>query len=133
MPIEWDDNLKTGVFAIDEQHQELLVMLNRFDRFRQGKKSFCEAFEELKKYMQVHFKTEEDFMKNANYSEMEEHKKCHDKFVEEIYKIEEKINQTENINCIGDELSKFATDWVIKHYSNEDVKLANYIKKSQIK
>ena len=129
MSIEWDENLKTGISIIDEQHQELLVMLNRLSRFRCGKENLIDAFNELQDYADIHFKTEEDCMISTKYSEYDGHKSCHDKFVEDLEIIRKKIDSTENICDLGDELFHFVEDWIINHYSNEDVKLASYIKK----
>lgn len=130
MPIEWDDNLKTGIPIIDEQHQELLVMLNRLGRLRCGREYFFEALEELQAYVDTHFKTEEDYMMSIKYSEYDEHKSCHDKFIEDFKTILKKMNEIENFNNeLGAELFDFVGEWIINHYSNEDVKLADYIKK----
>lgn len=129
MPIEWDDNLKTGIALIDNQHQELLVMLNRLERFRCGKESFLDAFEELQSYVDVHFKTEEEYMIHIKYSEYAEHKSCHDKFVEDLKIIRNRMEDVENISDLGDELFRFVGDWITNHYSNEDVKLVRYIKR----
>lgn len=128
MPIEWDDNLKTGISLIDDQHQELLVMLNRLERFRYGRESFFEAFEELQAYVDIHFKTEEDYMIQIEYYGYEEHKSCHDKFVEDLRIIRNRMEDVENISDLGDELFRFVGDWITNHYSNEDVKLVRYIK-----
>lgn len=129
MPIDWDDNLKTGISVIDEQHQELLVMLNRLERFRYGKESFLDALEDLQSYVDTHFKTEEDYMIHIKYSGYDEHKSCHDKFVEDLKIFRKRMDNAENISDLGEELFRFVEDWIINHYSTEDVKLVRYIKK----
>lgn len=128
MPIEWNDSLKTGIPIIDEQHQELIVMMNRIGRFKCGKESLFEALIELEEYANVHFKTEEDFMISMKYPEYQEHKSCHDKFAEDLKKFQERINTTKNLDELGCELHDFAIDWLINHYSTEDIKLIKYIK-----
>jgi hemerythrin len=128
MPIEWNDDLKTGIPIIDEQHQELIVMLNRLGRLKCGKDCFLDALTELQEYVNTHFKTEEDYMVLINYHEYNEHKSCHDKFSEEINTIHKNIDKVQNIDALGIELHDLAADWIINHYSDEDVKLADYIK-----
>lgn len=130
MPIEWNENLKTGIPVIDEQHQELIVMLNRLGRFRCGEESFYEALKELKDYVDNHFKIEEDYMDNIKYPEYTQHKSCHDKFVEELKTIFEKTDNATNIDELGQELFDYTENWIINHYSEEDVKLTDYIKKN---
>ena len=129
MPIEWNDNLKTGINIIDEQHQELIVMLNRFGRFRCGRECFDEAFAELKDYVNIHFKTEEDYMISLNYPEYETHKACHDEFIDIIAGFQKKTEQVENGHGLGEEIIEKAGNWLINHYTKEDVELAKYIKK----
>lgn len=128
MPIDWNDKLKTGIPIIDEQHQELLVMLNRLGRFRCGKDSFTDALKELQNYTDTHFKTEEDYMISIKYPEYVEHKESHDKFVEDLKTTYKKIDNCENTCDLGDELFRFVEDWIISHYSNEDVELVKYAK-----
>lgn len=130
MPIEWDDNLRTGIKIIDDQHRELLVMLNRLSRFRCGKESFFEALEELYEFVDIHFKTEESYMVKLNYPEYVEHKATHDELIEKLNVIQEKIDNSQNVCDIGDEIFHVVEDWILAHYTNEDIKLAGYIKKN---
>jgi hemerythrin len=39
------------------------------------------------------------------------------------------MDKAHSINDLGIELHDLAADWIINHYSDEDVKLADYIKK----
>lgn len=128
MHIEWNDNLKSGILAIDEQHQELLVMLNRLGRFRCGRDCFCDALRELQDYVNTHFVTEEEYMIQTKYPKYEEHRACHNKLIEDLKVFNTKLNQTKDFDSLGQELYDFVADWIINHYSNEDVELVKYIK-----
>lgn len=128
MPIEWNDNLKSGIQIIDEQHQELIVMLNRFGRFRCGKELFDEAFTELEDFANTHFKTEEDLMVTLNYPKYEEHKACHGEFIETLKEFKEKIKNHENTVGLGEEIIELGGNWITHHYSNEDVELVKHLK-----
>jgi hemerythrin-like metal-binding protein len=129
MPIEWNDDLKTGVHILDEQHQELVVMLTRLGRFKCGERSYQDALNELQDYVDNHFKAEEDYMCRLKYPEYDDHKSCHDKFVEAFKRIQNKMNCADNICDVGEELFDFVQDWLLFHYANEDVRLADYVKK----
>lgn len=130
MPIEWNDSIKTGVKMIDDEHQDLIVMLNRLGRLKCGKEAFFEALGELEDYVNVHFKTEEEHMLKIKYPEYVPHKACHDKFIEGIKKFRIKAEHEKIIDGLGEKLFDFAGDWIIKHYSDEDIKLADFIKKN---
>lgn len=128
MPIEWNDSLKSGISVIDEQHQDLIIMLNRLHRLRCGKECFYDAFSELENYANIHFKTEEDIMISLNYPEYKTHKICHDKFVDALIQYAKQLEDAANITELGEEIIKFAENWIIEHYSNEDVELVKYLK-----
>lgn len=127
MFIEWSDKLKTGLPVIDEQHQDLIVLLNRLGRLRCGQESFLETFNELEDYSNIHFKTEEDLMVKTNYPKYKEHKSSHDKLKQIIIDIKLEIKKN-NIDDFGEKLYDFAQNWIINHYSTEDVELVEYIK-----
>lgn len=128
MPIEWDESLKTGIQIIDEQHQELIVMLNRIDRFRYGKDYFNEALAELEDFADTHFKTEEEFMVSINYPNYNDHKTCHNEFINKIINFKNKINSSQHLDELGTEIIEIAGNWIREHYSNEDIDLAKFIK-----
>lgn len=130
MPIEWNENIRTGIPELDQQHQDGIVVMNRLARLKCGEKSFVEAFSELRAFAKTHFKTEEDIMISINYPEYEEHKSTHDNFLEKAETIKKKLCRCENIKDICDEFYDFTLNWILKHYSDDDVKLATYIKKN---
>lgn len=132
MALEWNDNLKTGISVIDEQHQELFKMINKLERFIQDKANFLEALIDLQTYSSVHFKTEEDYMNYTNYPDLEHHKKEHELFVKTYMDILKKINEVEKMTDLGQELIYYIETWIEKHYTNEDVKMAIHFKKNSL-
>lgn len=132
MVLIWNDNLKTGISVIDEQHQELFTMISKLGRFIKDKAGFLEALIELQTYSSIHFKTEEDYMNYTNYPDYEHHKAEHKLFVKTYMEILKKINDVEEITDLGQELMNYVESWLEKHYTNEDVKMAAYLKQNSI-
>lgn len=128
MPVEWNDNLVTGIPIIDSQHKHLVAMLTRLGRLRCGKESFQEAFDELKNYAAMHFKTEQDYMLANSYPSYPEHKISHDKFLEKFKEFEDKINIEKNLIKLGSEIYDYAINWMVEHYSKIDTAFAEYIR-----
>lgn len=83
MTIIFNDDLRTGISIIDDQHQQLFEFINKLDRFKDDKSSFMKTLIELQTYVKLHFKTEEDYMRYAHYPDYKEHKDCHDKFIKD--------------------------------------------------
>lgn len=132
MAIIWNDNLKTGITIIDEQHQLLFETINKLDKFKESSDSFNEILFDLQDYVSLHFITEEKYMKNLWYSDYDNHKFCHDKFVADCKKILKKRSTAENFKDIEVEFIIFVENWIKEHYTNEDVKMASYISKNHL-
>lgn len=126
MPIAWSDDLKTGIAIIDYQHQLLFEIIAKLSDAKQKTSTFLEFIIELKIYTSEHFVTEESFMIKYDYPEYSQHKKMHDNFIlnykEKIIPLLEKKSFE-----IVPELVMFVEEWLVNHYSNEDVKMARYL------
>jgi len=129
--IIWDDNLKTGISIIDDQHQSLFAAINKLNSFNSDKALFLEALVELQIYVFYHFKTEEDYMVYVNYPEFQSHKKAHDDFVKNYRSVVKKFNNKDGIEDLSTDLINLFETWVKKHYSDEDVKMAEFLNKSK--
>lgn len=133
MTIEWNDNLKTGILIIDQQHQSLFEIINKLNRFKESKKGFYELLLELQNYASTHFKTEEEYMHYMNYPDLNHHKECHEKFVQDFRTLLKKISTVDNITELGPEFINFVENWIKQHYTEEDVKMASFINTNRLK
>lgn len=132
MVVEWNDNLKTGITVIDEQHEGLFRTANKLEKAKTNKGAFYEILIELQTYITLHFATEEKYMKYTGYPEFDNHKACHDKFIKDYKGILKKVAELDNVMDIGPELVTFVDNWIIDHYTNEDVKMAAFLNNSSL-
>ena len=121
------ENLLTGIDIIDEQHQALFKLINNLDGIRDSKESFHRALLELQIYVSNHFKTEEEYMRYMSYPDFPAHKDCHDKFIEDYKLLLKKISFAINSLELASEFIEFVETWIKEHYTNVDVKMAEYI------
>ena len=130
--IVWDDAYSVGFELVDEQHRGLVRMTNELLR---GFKDESGVPEEnaLKKvirdaieYAQVHFYTEEKYMRLLNYPDLDAHKKEHESFVVEIMKT---VKDYEAGKSDPLTLAKFLKQWLLNHIAVSDKKYAPYFKK----
>lgn len=129
MVIIWNDNLKTGILSIDEQHQELFETINKLEKCKTSESMFYKVLSDLNRYISVHFVTEEDYMKHTGYPKFKEHKECHEKFSTDFKKLLKENSSNSSIMNSRIELIEFVENWLRNHYENEDVEMAAYLNK----
>jgi len=123
--IDWQEEFLTGVKEFDLQHKKIINMINALYegiRFNIEKEVLKNSLEALRKYLEVHFKTEEEFLEKHGYPEIKVHKEEHKKFFENFERL---INQ-ENINYV--EVLKFFKNWWVSHLLNYDKRYGLYLK-----
>lgn len=127
--IIWNDNLKTGILSIDEQHQELFETINKLEKCKTSESIFYKVLSDLNRYISVHFVTEEDYMKHTGYPKFKVHKECHEKFSADLKKLFKENSSKSSIMNSRIELIEFVENWLKNHYENEDVEMAAYLNK----
>ena len=78
--IVWDESNNLGIPIIDEQHRGIVTIINSLHhciRQGQGEDAIRPIMTMLEQYTVIHFKTEEWFMKEAGYPELEAHLALH--------------------------------------------------------
>jgi hemerythrin len=127
--ITWKDEYSVQFRLIDEQHQGLVSMTN--DLLKGCKAggnakdaAFMETVRKAVEYAQVHFYTEEKYMKQVAYPELEQHKKEHAVFVN---KVQETVAAFERGNADPLDLAIFLKEWLLLHIAVTDKKYAPYL------
>lgn len=85
--IEWDENYSVGVEELDEQHKQLFRMLDDlFDSVDTAvdSQTVSDVLAGLREYALVHFETEERYMSECGYPDLENHKWEHEQFRKKI-------------------------------------------------
>ncbi|MBU5487087.1 hemerythrin family protein [Clostridium sp. MSJ-8] len=125
---EMKDAYKTNIDIVDEQHKHLFeitdktyelltndLLVDKYDRI-------MELLDELKEYTQLHFATEEKYMKEINYAGLKEQQIAHEQFIKKL--------DDYNLNTIDDnqdasirDLLEFLNSWLVNHIINMDKKI----------
>ena len=127
---KWETEYETNVKIIDEQHKNLLDMINKLHNMQvmnlsKDKNLLLELLNEIGNYINYHFNTEEYFMQENKYNLYDIHKTYHDEFSVSIQDIKKKINNGNK--DIDRELLDFLKDWLIKHILVIDKKLGLFL------
>lgn len=124
--VKWETAFNTGVEIIDEQHKELVNMLNElYVAQEDNKKIYLDKFLD---YSNFHFGTEEKVMEYVKYPQLKNQILSHRKFIDFV---ETSIKNIESISL--DDLFDFAVDWLVNHILREDQEFGKFIHKRNIK
>jgi len=131
MENEWSDSYLIGISEVDEQHKEFFAASQKLcDEIlnSRGEKAVMEAWDFLKDYANKHFKSEEAFMVKHNYPRLDEHKKLHDTFIEQLDMINDEFEiYTVGSQDMADRVGEITTTWLLEHIIDEDTKIAKHV------
>lgn len=128
MTLRWSDDLKTGIEIIDKQHLNIFDSIAKLDEFKTNNQVFYSILIDIINYAATHFSTEEEFMRNTGYPDFKHHKSCHDEFTSKLKKMLNITSDSVSIMDVAPHIVEFVGDWITQHYTNEDVKMAAFLK-----
>lgn len=123
--IDWSKEFETGIETIDFQHRKLFNLINNLEEAvtnqgLDGAKLVIEfTLDQLAEYTVYHFEQEERMMAEANYPDLENHKKMHQRLAARVVELKKKIEA--NQPGIEKELLSFLSDWIKEHILHKDI------------
>jgi diguanylate cyclase (GGDEF)-like protein/hemerythrin-like metal-binding protein len=127
----WDHYFETGLAVVDEQHQRLVALVNRFgDSFVTGSSNAATSlqvvFGELATYAKVHFADEEQLMRAEHVAPqyLVHHCATHAEFIDQITLLWESRDAITNASQT---LLGFLVSWLSFHILGEDQAMAAQI------
>ncbi len=120
---KWLPDYSVNIRAIDEQHRELVNILNRLFiavSKREGDKVIAEILDALMSYTQTHFALEERLMRQAKYKDIEPHIEEHRQLMAQLDKLCKKHLLEEK--PIYFEMLSFLKTWLKEHIQGVDTK-----------
>lgn len=129
--ITWCGLFKIGHPIIDEQHQELIKIANKFHKEMQVKDNTLlvpDTLNNLIKYVEFHFDEEENILQKKGYpeDELKKHSEIHETLVKDIFKLNQRFCEGKYDSLI--DVEKFLTDWLVMHILHEDMKFKYHLK-----
>ena len=123
----WNENFATGIDVIDQQHQQLVEILNRLARHTVSgvlnKTQLWELLEELVDYTDYHFRTEEEIWHQqfTGHPLLASHELAHQGFFDKIQSIRD---SGADIDDFINDLFGFLTRWLAFHILDSDRRMA---------
>jgi hemerythrin len=120
---KWSPDYSVNIRTIDNQHKELVNILNRLFvavSMREGDKAIAGILDALTSYTQTHFALEERLMQQANYQDFDAHKAEHQKLLDQLDQLCRKHTREEK--PIYFEMLGFLKNWLKEHIQGVDTK-----------
>lgn len=125
--LEWTDDLSVGIEEIDEQHRELVRLLNQLHTAiweKHGTDACIEILDKLVEYTRVHFAVEESLMRILGYPDYAPHRHEHENLISQVVELQRKLKSGEaNVSF---ELMHFLKNWLTHHIMGTDKAYAPY-------
>ncbi len=127
----WNPNFETRISEVDEQHKQLVHLLNQLAAHfahRSEPLKLNEVFTELANYADFHFQSEEKIWQPYFDDDLwfTSHQQVHRSFMESVIRIREQEESKSLDEIVGD-LLKFLTRWLAFHILDSDMRMAKTI------
>lgn len=126
--LEWREEFSVGVQKIDEQHKQLVVMLNNLHsamKQGEGNEALNRILSEMASYAVEHFQTEEELFRSYSYPEYLQHKQEHDDFVARVTEFKKQFDDKKMLLSLA--VSEFLRDWLLNHIMKTDKKYTEFM------
>jgi hemerythrin len=125
----WCEQLSVGDAVLDEQHKQLLSLCEHAASLLEHKgdnrkEHFHIVLNDIFAASTLHFKAEEDLLRKNGYPKLEEHKKAHQLYMEQLTEI--LIDATHG-DTNGEKLYKVLHTWLDEHETEADVLYKEYL------
>ncbi len=127
--LAWDPIYSIGVDAIDQQHQRLFDISNRFyDAWRRhaGRDALRRIFDELLEYTGYHFAEEERLMQELSYPALAKHRRSHEELVDLVGKYRAQLES--GMQGVETQALEFIKIWLNIHVLEDDRDIGDYLR-----
>ncbi|OIP55329.1 MAG: non-heme iron protein, hemerythrin family [Helicobacteraceae bacterium CG2_30_36_10] len=131
--VHWKESYSVGIRLVDHQHKKLFDLVNRLYDLEDNvniKEQIREILYAFREYTIVHFKDEEDYMKDIGYPELNNQKQLHKDIIESLSQI---MQTPASLSIIKTKMRIVAKRVLIEHIVIEDQKIGVYVREHNIK
>ena len=129
---DWSKSYELEIPQIDNQHKELVRMINDLYGSLKGNGSaetVNQTLSQLLRYVEIHFETEERAMLERGYPGFDAHHHLHEDLRHKVFDLEK--DQLLGREVATFELLNFLVDWLKNHIAHEDMLFGQYMRNMQ--
>lgn len=130
--LQWSDDYLIGEIQIDTHHKLFFDMVKDISESIDAGHvdiEIVEIVDFFQRYVDMHFRVEEEIMQKIGYPNLDEHCDIHRGFSESISELSEQL-ETNNTAATLSDVFTLTQDWFLNHILTEDKKLTEFIKKA---
>lgn len=135
--MKWTQDMAVGIETIDVQHRELFERINNLltaIKEHRCKSEIDGTIKFLDDYAVFHFGEEERCMGDASYPDLEEHRKQHALYLQNIadLKAEAALPRVQGMSYeLSVAVNQIIVDWIVDHIMKVDRKFGEYMSGSE--
>lgn len=129
--LDWNPSLSVDVAGMDEEHKKLIFLVNDLNEaMKQGRSrdEMDRVFNELARYTQSHFASEERYMEKIGYPGLAQQMKEHAELMKQVAAF--KADYDAGKAMISVRLMGFLRDWVRSHIQKSDKEYGAWVKQN---
>lgn len=126
MPLmQWDETMSVGMDELDEQHKELIDLINEtyVAIQRHDEPRMVLLLDKMRDYAIVHFEAEEGILLSCNYPDTDVHTEQHQAFTDKVDDFKRGMFEKTNLSQVFIFLSR----WLTNHIMSEDKKFIPWL------
>ena len=127
MFIHWSASLETGQALIDAEHRILVFLFRKLDiavKTGQSQIVVNQIVFEIRRFVEFHFVSEENAMRETNYPHLHEHQGQHSDLLAKLGVLASKVVARREF---PEDLLFFLNSWLVEHIAQHDQRVALYI------
>jgi hemerythrin len=131
--INWSEDFSVKVREIDAQHKTLVDKINQLHQSlldNKGREAQKIIIEGMVDYANVHFETEEKYMRRLNYPGYQKHKDEHVHFAEKAFELQKRSDDSGFVLTL--EILSFLKNWLQEHILVIDKQYSNYFNENGV-
>jgi hemerythrin-like metal-binding protein len=129
-PVQWSEKFSVGVRELDEQHQQLIKLLNLLISTQGTANTRSETISDtlmaMTHYAQAHFKAEERLMEAYGFPGLEEQKIQHRDFRKKTVAFSTATYY--GIDQVPEALLEYLVEWWVQHILEDDMAYRSFFK-----
>lgn len=127
--IEWKQSYSVGIDEIDEQHKELIALINDLQEAldqSKGNEVISDIINKVVDYTHYHFDHEEKLLEKKSYPDLAEHKKVHAQYRADMQQLKEQFESSDMF--FKPKLVRKLMMWLRTHIMETDMRYSQHFK-----